>query len=201
MAEVPLALRFYAMLLPQIFLAVLAVVTGLVEGVELFPARPPSLVAWFAGVVFLAIALILGAAPLATIGGGAEADLAALRAHQPAGATHVGGACLFPRGSAKNWSGAASCPLCLSPLTGSLAMALALSVLSFALAHAIQGVKSVLAIAGIAAAFHVLVFVSGSLYVGMFVHFLYDVIAGFTYAQFARDLGMLGGGPGREWGQ
>ena len=48
-----------------------------------------------------------------------------------------------------------------------------------------------LAIAAIAAAFHVLVMVSGSLYVAMAVHFIYDVIAGFTYARFARQLGLL----------
>jgi membrane protease YdiL (CAAX protease family) len=82
-------------------------------------------------------------------------------------------------------------PSLLAVLTGSVAIAIALSVVSFALAHAIQGLRSVLAIATIAAAFHALVFVSGSLYVGMVVHFVYDVIAGFTYASFARELKML----------
>lgn len=82
-------------------------------------------------------------------------------------------------------------PALIALLTGSLATGIALSILSFALAHAIQGLRSVLAIAGIAAAFHALVFISGSLYPAMLVHFAYDVIAGFTYARFARDLGML----------
>ena len=53
------------------------------------------------------------------------------------------------------------------------------------------GTAFVLAIAAIAGAFHILVFVSGSLYVAMIVHFVYDVIAGFTYARFARELGLL----------
>jgi membrane protease YdiL (CAAX protease family) len=75
-------------------------------------------------------------------------------------------------------------PALIALLTGSLAVGIALSVASFALAHAIQGLR-------IAAAFHVLVFVSGSLYTAMVVHFAYDVIAGFTYARFARELGML----------
>ena len=82
-------------------------------------------------------------------------------------------------------------PALIAMLTGSLALGIALSVASFALAHAIQGPRSVLAIAAIAAAFHALVLISGSLYPAMLVHFVYDVIAGFTYARFARELGML----------
>jgi membrane protease YdiL (CAAX protease family) len=82
-------------------------------------------------------------------------------------------------------------PALIALLTGSLGIGVALSVISFALAHAIQGIRSVLAIAGIATAFHALVFISGSLYPAMLVHFAYDVIAGFSYAQFARDLGVL----------
>lgn len=83
-------------------------------------------------------------------------------------------------------------PALVAAVTGSLALGIVLSVISFALAHAIQGIRSVLAIAGIAAAFHALVFISGSLYVAMVVHFVYDVIAGFTYARFAKELGLLG---------
>ena len=70
-------------------------------------------------------------------------------------------------------------------------LAIGLSIISFALAHAIQGMRSVLAIAAIATSFHALFVLSGSLYVGMLVHFVYDVIAGFTYAQLARELGFL----------
>lgn len=82
-------------------------------------------------------------------------------------------------------------PALIAAVTGSFAMGVGLSVVSFALAHAIQGLRSVLAIAAIAVAFHALVFISGSLYVAMVVHFIYDVIAGFTYARFARELGLL----------
>ena len=82
-------------------------------------------------------------------------------------------------------------PALIARLTGSLALGIALSVASFALAHAIQGMRSVLAIAAIAAAFHALVFIAGSLYPAMLVHFAYDVFAGFTYARFARELGIL----------
>ena len=82
-------------------------------------------------------------------------------------------------------------PALIALLSGSLAIGITLSIASFALAHAIQGPRSVLAIAGIAAAFHALVFISGSLYPAMLVHFAYDVVAGFTYARFARELGLL----------
>jgi membrane protease YdiL (CAAX protease family) len=82
-------------------------------------------------------------------------------------------------------------PALIGSASGHLPLSIGLSIVSFALAHAIQGVRSVFAIAAIAASFHALFFLSGSLYVGMVVHFVYDVVAGFTYARLARELGFL----------
>lgn len=59
--------------------------------------------------------------------------------------------------------------------------------LMFALAHAIQGWKSVLAIVGFAFGFHALVLTSGSIYTAIVVHFVYDVIAGLIYGHLLNE--------------
>lgn len=190
MAGIPLALRFYAMLLPQVVLGALALVTGFVEGIELFPARAPSWLSWFAGAVFLGVALLLVRPHWRR---SIEEDKPTWRLFAPTNRRErrmwIALSLSAGIGEELVWRGVL--PALIALLTGSLATGIALSILSFALAHAIQGLRSVLAIAGIAAAFHALVFISGSLYPAMLVHFAYDVIAGFTYARFARDLGML----------
>jgi membrane protease YdiL (CAAX protease family) len=190
MASIPLALRFYAMLLPQIILGVLAVVTGAVEGVDLFPRRMPSALAWLAGLAFLVVSLVLVRPHWRR---SVAEQKPAWRLFAPTNKMErlmwVALSLSAGVGEELVWRGVL--PVLLTSLGGSLAVGFSLSVLSFALAHAIQGVRSVLAIAAIAIAFHALVFLSGSLYVAMTVHFVYDVIAGFSYARFARELGFL----------
>jgi membrane protease YdiL (CAAX protease family) len=78
-------------------------------------------------------------------------------------------------------------------LTGNLVIAAAICVMMFAIAHAIQGWKSVGIIAVFAAAFHALVWLAGSLYVAMAVHFIYDLIAGFAYAYLGKKMGYVVG--------
>jgi membrane protease YdiL (CAAX protease family) len=190
MATIPLAFRFYAMLLPQVVLGALALVTGFVEGVELFPARAPSLLAWLSGLVFLGIALILVRPHWRR---SIVEDKPTWRLFAPTNDHERRMWVLLSLsagiGEELVWRGVL--PSLIARVTGSFAAGIVLSVISFALAHAIQGIRSVFAIAGIAAAFHALVFISGSLYPAMLVHFAYDVIAGFSYARFARDLGVL----------
>lgn len=77
----------------------------------------------------------------------------------------------------------------LTRLTGNLLLSMALAIVMFSVAHAIQGWKSVSVIAAFSACFHALVWFSGSLYVAMAVHFLYDLVAGFSYAYLARKTG------------
>jgi membrane protease YdiL (CAAX protease family) len=190
MAGIPLALRFYAMLLPQVVLGVLALVTGFGEGIELFPARAPSLLSWAAGAVFLGVALLLVRPHWRR---SIEEDKPTWRLFAPTNRRErrmwIVLSLSAGIGEELVWRGVL--PALIARLSGSLALGVALSVASFALAHAIQGLRSVLAIAAIAAAFHALVFISGSLYPAMVVHFAYDVIAGFTYARFAKEFGML----------
>ncbi|HET9401579.1 MAG TPA: CPBP family intramembrane glutamic endopeptidase [Candidatus Acidoferrales bacterium] len=56
------------------------------------------------------------------------------------------------------------------------------AAISFALGHAIQGWKSTLIIFAFAVAFQGLVWATGTLYVAMAVHAIYDFVAGFAYA-------------------
>ncbi len=67
-------------------------------------------------------------------------------------------------------------------------IAVLLCSLAFALGHSIQGLKSVLIIFVMAIVFHGLVRYTGSLYIAMAVHALYDAIAGVAYLRFFRQL-------------
>lgn len=190
MASIPLALRFYAMLVPQIVLGVLALITAFVEGIELFPRRLPTAWSWLAGVLFLVTTLLLVYRHWRR---SVEEHKPTWRLFAPTNRREekmwVVLSLSAGVGEELVWRGVL--PALIAAVTGSMALGITLSILSFALAHAIQGLRSVLAIAAIAAAFHALVFISGSLYVAMLVHFVYDVIAGFAYARFARELGLL----------
>jgi len=77
----------------------------------------------------------------------------------------------------------------LTRLTGNVWIAAALCVVMFAVAHALQGGRSVTIILAFAAAFHALVALSGSLYVAMGAHALYDVLAGLGYSRLGEQLG------------
>jgi membrane protease YdiL (CAAX protease family) len=59
----------------------------------------------------------------------------------------------------------------------------------FGLAHMVQGWKSSAIISVFALGFHGLVWLSGSLYVAMAVHAIYDVTAGIQYGRLGRELG------------
>lgn len=194
MASIPLARRFHAMLLPQIVLGLVALATAYYEGIPLLPLRFPSLTGWLSGLAFLIVALVLVRPHWRR---SIEEQKPTWRLFAPTTREERRMWVLLSLsagiGEELVWRG--TLPALLKMLTGSLSLSLTLCILSFALAHAIQGPRSVLAIATIAASFHALVFVSGSLYVGMVVHFAYDVFAGFTYSRFARELGLLGPEP------
>ena len=74
-------------------------------------------------------------------------------------------------------------------VTGSAIAAALIAGAVFAISHFLQGWKSMAIIFGMALAFQMIAWVSGSLYVGMAVHALYDIIAGFYYGAFGERLG------------
>ena len=77
----------------------------------------------------------------------------------------------------------------LAYLTGSFVAGALLSAVSFGVAHYIQGWKSAATIAVFALGFQAVVWISGSLYVAMLVHVLYDITAGLAYGRLGRELG------------
>ena len=96
----------------------------------------------------------------------------------------IGSAALAGFGEEITWRGVQTA--LLTRLTGSIAVAIGIAIVTFAIAHAMQGWKSVGVIGVFTAGFHLLVWLAGSLYVAMVVHSLYDLIAGFAYAHFGR---------------
>jgi membrane protease YdiL (CAAX protease family) len=69
-------------------------------------------------------------------------------------------------------------------VTGSALAAALVAAAVFSISHFLQGWKSMTIIFGMALAFQLIAWVSGSLYVGMAVHALYDVTAGFAYGAY-----------------
>jgi membrane protease YdiL (CAAX protease family) len=60
---------------------------------------------------------------------------------------------------------------------------------SFGFGHIIQGWKGACIILVFALAFHLLVWLSGSLYIAMAVHIIYDITAGLNYSRLGKELG------------
>jgi membrane protease YdiL (CAAX protease family) len=77
----------------------------------------------------------------------------------------------------------------LARLTGSLLAGALVGGAIFAFCHYLQGWQSILAIFAFALVFQAMVYLTGSLFVAMAVHFLYDVTAGMTYSFFGDKLG------------
>ena len=84
--------------------------------------------------------------------------------------------------------------LLLTLLTGNAWIAALGSGLLFAAGHAFQSRLSMIIIFGFALVFQGLAYRSGSLYVPMLAHALYDVAAGFTYSRLGRKLGFVAEG-------
>jgi membrane protease YdiL (CAAX protease family) len=76
----------------------------------------------------------------------------------------------------------------LARWSGSVPLAIAVSMLAFGAAHLTRGITGAALTTVIAGVLHVLVFAAGALYVAMAVHFVYDVLAGFAYMKLARKL-------------
>jgi len=74
-------------------------------------------------------------------------------------------------------------------LTRNILIAILFCSISFGVAHIIQGWKSAVVIFAFALGFHILVWLSGSLYVAMAVHVAYDITAGISYGRLGRELG------------
>lgn len=79
----------------------------------------------------------------------------------------------------------------LTPIfAGNILPAILLSAMSFAVAHAVQGGKTMAMVFAIALVFHGLVYLTGTLVIAMVVHIAYDIVAGYAAARRARELGI-----------
>lgn len=76
----------------------------------------------------------------------------------------------------------------LTPIFGSILPAIFLSAMAFAVAHAVQGGKTMAIVFGIALIFHGVVYLTGTLVVAMVVHTIYDLIAGAVAGKRAKAL-------------
>lgn len=74
----------------------------------------------------------------------------------------------------------------LERLTGNSVAAAVIAAVAFALGHAIQGWRSVGAIFLFALGFHAIVFIAGSIWFAVAVHFAYDAIAGVLIPRWER---------------
>lgn len=75
----------------------------------------------------------------------------------------------------------------LAPIFGSVAPAIALSAMAFAVAHAVQGGRAMAIVFAIALVFHGIVQLTGTLVVAMVAHAAYDVVAGIVAGRRARE--------------
>jgi membrane protease YdiL (CAAX protease family) len=74
------------------------------------------------------------------------------------------------------------------PITRNWYAAVGFCAFFFALGHINQGWSRTVFIGALAIGFHALVAITGSLYLAMAAHFLYDFLAGIVYIRFAREL-------------
>jgi membrane protease YdiL (CAAX protease family) len=183
---------FRAVVIQVAMLTLISIAVAWPERIRLFPPTRPPLQAVLAGALMLVIAVAFGW----TRWKKAVAERKRVVAlFMPLNASErafwVASAMLAGFGEEVTWRGVQTA--LLVRLTGNLVIAAAICVAMFAIAHAIQGWKSVGIIAVFAAAFHALVWLAGSLYVAMAVHFVYDLIAGFAYAYLGKKMGYVVG--------
>ncbi|MGZ5494733.1 MAG: CPBP family intramembrane glutamic endopeptidase [Thermoanaerobaculia bacterium] len=179
---------FVTVLVQTAAFAVFSILVAKLNWVQLFPAQMPPVRAILAGCVFLAIAIPFGWTRWRKA---VEKRKRIVALFMPTNMTEralwVGTAFVAGVGEEITWRRVQT--ELLRRLTGNLIAAIAICVVMFALAHAIQGWKSVGVIVFFAAGFHLLVYLAGSLYVAMAVHFLYDLIAGLAYGHLGRKMG------------
>ena len=184
----PLARHLPRIVIQLGVLGSLSLLVARVEWIKLFPRTSPPL--W---TVALGVALALGAAaamyPLwrRSVRERKRTTFLFMPRTAKERAWWIAVACAAGVSEEISWRGVQW--ILLTRLLGNAWMAAALCVVMFAVAHAVQGGRSVGIILAFGAAFHVLVALSGSLYVAMGAHALYDVLAGLGYGRLGEQLG------------
>lgn len=168
-----------------ILFGALSVFTASRQGMALFPAQWPSRAAWVSGAVLTALA-VAGMRPVwqrAVIDRRPRVQL--FVAETPAERVWwLVVATLAGVSEEITWRAVQFALLTF--LFGNAAAGALGSALLFALGHWLQGWRSMVIIGVFALAFQGMVALSGSLYVAMAAHAVYDVIAGVSYGSFER---------------
>lgn len=188
LAWVPMRERWVAMLVPQLILGLSAVGVAYRERIDLRVGGTVSSVGWLSGPSFVLVAtLVMWRYWRQSV---IDRDQV-IRLFTPRDAyeKRVWVLLSAAAGIAEELVWRATFVTLVARVTGSLALATIVSVLSFGLAHTTQGLRSAAAIAGFALAFHGIVAFSGSLLPAMLAHFLYDAVAGLSYDRLTRELG------------
>ena len=179
---------FQAVLFQLLTFAAVSIFVARSNWIEIFPRRVPPLPAIGAGILFLACAIPFGWTRWRKAVKERKRIVALfMPIDNFERMLWIATAALAGFGEEITWRGVQTA--LLTRLTGNLLVAIFIAIVTFAFAHAVQGWKSVGVIAIFSAGFHALVWVSGSLYVAMAVHFLYDLVAGFSYAHLGRKFG------------
>jgi membrane protease YdiL (CAAX protease family) len=172
----------------QLLFVTLSLAVASIERIDLFPRRFPQPTGIVAGVITLAV---LFASMRRRWRRNVERGLPIVRMFMPRDgverAQWIALSTLAAVGEEITWRGVQFA--LLWQLFGSPILSAATCSALFGIVHAVQGWKSTVIFIVIAAAFHVVVWLSGSLYVAMAVHFLYDVAAGINYGRLGRELG------------
>lgn len=179
---------FVSVIVQLLIFGLAALVTGRLEHVELLPRRAPSAASWAWGLLALTV-FVAGMRPQ-------------WRQRVVERSRRVW--LFMPRDGVERWLWATSSTLAgiseelvyrgvlttlLFRITGSFLVATLMSAGIFAFSHFLHGWRSMVIIFGIALTFQGLAWISGSLYVPMVVHAVYDIIAGLHYGYFGRKLG------------
>jgi membrane protease YdiL (CAAX protease family) len=179
---------FISVFIQTFAFGVVSFVVARLNWIELFPARIPPARAILSGCIFLAIAVPYGWTRWRKAVAKRKRIVALfMPVNTTERALWIATALVAGIGEELTWRGVQTA--LLIRLTGSAAAAVAMCIVMFGVAHAMQGWKSAGVIMIFAAAFHLLVWLAGSLYVAMAVHFIYDLIAGFAYGHLGRKLG------------
>ena len=189
MRPLPQRRRYFRAALVQVAMfGLLSIAVARVERVPLFPHDLPPRAAVAAGLAFLAIAIPAGWPQwVQAVRERRKVVALYMPTNNEERAMWIAAALLAGFCEEISWRGVQT--TLLARVTGNLWIAIAITIVMFSIAHAIQGWNSVVVIAIYSAGFHAIVWLSGSLYVAMVVDFLYDLVAGFSYGYLGKKLG------------
>lgn len=190
-AEKPLPNRlrhFQKTALTVVMFGLISLLVARAEWIELFPRAIPSWRALAAGVLMYAVAVaFMRPRWRAAVKRRTRVVYLFMPANSTERAWWIAVAVLAGIGEEITWRGVQG-GLAVN-LAGSFWLAALVCSISFGVAHIIQGWKAVAIVGVFALGFHFLVWLSGSLYVAMAVHVVYDITAGISYGRLGKELG------------